>query len=153
MEAKNVTPPTKVCPHCGTQAQTAEKKCPNCGKGYKKRTGLKIFAGICLAGLVLIVGCAVLIGSAAKDVSDEAQKHSITKAQFDAVQQGTTQAALEKQLGTPEDSQEFEQKGFGQNAPQGSSCIYYNEKGKGLFEGSSFQFCFTEEKLDSKNAY
>ena len=56
--------PTKVCPHCGTQAATTEKKCPSCGKGYKRRTGLKIFAGIVLAGLVLIVGCALLIGGA-----------------------------------------------------------------------------------------
>jgi hypothetical protein len=152
MEAQNVTPPTKVCPHCGTQAQTTGKKCPSCGKGYKKRTGLKIFAGLCLLGLVAIVGCAALIGSAANDVQNEADKHAITKAQFDAVEQGTSQSAVEKQLGTPEDSQEFENK-FGKAEPQGSSCIYYNEKGKDLFEGSSFQFCFTERKLDSKNAY
>jgi hypothetical protein len=151
MEAQNVTAPTKVCPHCGTQAQTTSKKCPNCGKGYKKRTGLKIFAGLCLLGLVAIVGCAALISGAADEVQKDQDAHSITKSQFDGIEQGTTQVAVEKQLGTPEDNQEFEQK-FG-GTTQGSSCIYYNEKGKDLFEGSSFQFCFTERKLDSKNAY
>lgn len=153
MEAQNITAPTKVCPHCGTQAQTAGKKCPQCGKKYKKRTGLKIFAGICFVGLLFIVGCAVLIGGAANEIDKQAQEHAISKSQFDAIQQGTSQAAVEKKLGTPEDSQEFEQKGFGKSAPQGSSCVYYNEKGKDLFEGRSFQFCFTNRKLDSKNAY
>lgn len=145
--------PTKVCPHCGTQAATTAKKCPNCGKGYKRRTGLKIFAAIIAAGLVLIVGCAVLVGSAVDDVENEAQQHAITKAQFDSIPQGTSQAEVEKRLGEPEDSQEFEQQSYFKKATQNSSCIYYNEKGKELFEGASFQFCFTEGKLDSKNAY
>ena len=34
-----------------------------------------------------------------------------------------------------------------------SSCIYYPEKGKGIGEGKSFQLCFTNGKLDSKNVY
>lgn len=115
------------------------------------KTVFKVFVGVCLAGLVFIVGCALLIGSAAEDVSDEAQEHAITRAEFDAVQQGTSQADVEKKLGDPDDSQEFEQRFGGQT--QGSSCIYYNEKGKELFEGDSYQFCFTNGKLDSKNVW
>jgi uncharacterized paraquat-inducible protein A len=74
MEAQQpaVTPPTKVCPHCGTQAQTAESKCPNCGKKYKRRTGLKIFAGIVLGLLVLIIGCSALISAGVDEAEDEA---------------------------------------------------------------------------------
>ena len=45
------TAPTKVCPHCGAMAQTTAKKCPNCGKSYKKRTLLKIFVGLCVLGV------------------------------------------------------------------------------------------------------
>lgn len=145
--------PTKVCPHCGAQNQTAASKCPSCGKKYKRRTGLRIFAFIVGGFLLLIVGCAVIIGAGVDEAEEEAQKHAITKAEFDSVQQGTSQSAIENRFGNPEDSQEFEQKGFGESAPQGSSCIYYNEEGKDLFEGNSFQFCFTEQKLDSKNAY
>lgn len=154
--AKPLEAPTKLCPHCGAQSQTLASKCPHCGKGYAKRSGLKVLAGIVAGGLVLIAGCAgcvALIGSGVDEAEDEAQEHAISKAEFDSIEIGTTQAQVEKRLGVPEDSQEFEQKGFGNNAPQGSSCIYYNETGKDLFEGESFQFCFTEEKLDSKNAY
>lgn len=145
--------PTKICPHCGTQAQTADKKCPNCGKKYKKHTGLKIFAAICLAGLVLTVGCALLIGGAVNSVNKEANKHAITKAQFDSIAQGTSEAEVKKTLGDPADRQQFEQQDAFNNQPQGSSCIYYAKKGEDLLGFPSFQFCFTEGNLDSKNAY
>jgi hypothetical protein len=147
------TAPTKVCPHCGAQAQTTESKCPNCGKQYKRRTGLRVFMWIVLGGLVLLVGCSVIIGLGVEEAGKEAQKHAITKAQFDSIKQETSQATVEQRLGVPEDSQEFEQQGVFTKKPQGSSCIYYNEKGKELFEGNFFQFCFTGGKLDGKNAY
>jgi hypothetical protein len=110
-----------------------------------------VLGALCLLVIVAVVGCAVLLGTAAEEVEDEAQEHAISLAQFDSIEQGSTQAAVEQELGKPEDSQAFEQR-FGGRV-EGSSCIYYNEKGKELFEGRSFQFCFTEGKLDSKNAY
>lgn len=66
--------PTKVCPHCGTQSQTTADRCPNCGKGYKKRGLLK---GLAIVGglfLLLIVGCTALLGGAANDVSKEIER-------------------------------------------------------------------------------
>lgn len=147
--------PNKVCPHCGAMNQTVFEKCPSCGKKYKKRSGFKTFAIVAGAGLlvliVAIVGCAALIGVGVEEATDEAQEHAISRAEFNSVEQGTTQGAIEKRFGEPEDSQEFEQKFGGQVT--GSSCIYYNETGQELFEGDSYQFCFTEGRLDSKNAY
>ena len=147
--------PTKVCPHCSAQNQTVLSRCPSCGKKYKKGGAFKTFAivagAIILTFVVAIVGCAALIGAGVDEAEDDAQEHAITRAEFNSVDQGTSQAQIEERLGEPDDSQEFENKFGGQ--VQGSSCIYYNEEGKELFEGASFQFCFTEGKLDSKNAY
>lgn len=115
------------------------------------KTFLKVVLGIIVGGLVLIGGCVAIIGGAVDEAEDEAQEHAITRSEFNSIGQGATQSAVEKQLGDPEDSQEFEQR-FGKKA-QGSSCIYYNEEGQDLFEGESYQLCFTDGKLDSKNVY
>lgn len=156
VESPPVAGPTKVCPHCGTMSQTTAKKCPNCGKGYKKRTALKVFLGICLLGLVGIVGCAALIGGAANEVSkqlDAEQKaHAITRAQYDSLKIGMSESAVTAKLGKdPENKQEFESKSFVGDEPSNSSCIYYNKSG-GSF-GDVYQLCFTEGKLDAKNSY
>src|SRR5262245_10585492 len=148
--------PSKICPHCRAMAQTTDKKCPSCGKKYKKRTGLKIFGAILIAGALLIGGCAALIGGAAnevaKDLDAEQQAHAITKKQFNDLELGMSQAAVVKELGKrPEDRQEFENESFEGEEPDQSSCIYYNRAG-GEF-GDVFQLCFTNDKLDSKNAY
>jgi hypothetical protein len=64
--------PTKVCPHCGTQSQTAADKCPNCGKPYRqKRGGCLKWVGISLLVLVLLIaGCTALIASSGDDNDD-----------------------------------------------------------------------------------
>ena len=44
--------PTKVCPKCSAQNQTADKKCPSCGKKYKKgHTVVKVMLGVVIGGL------------------------------------------------------------------------------------------------------
>jgi hypothetical protein len=156
MEQATFTAPNKVCPHCGAMSQTTEKKCPNCGKGYKKRTVLKVIVGLAVLGLVAMVGCAALIGSAAEEVGNELDaqqnEHAITTKQFKSLDLGTSQSAVIKELGVkPEDKQEFENEGFMSEEPSSSSCIYYNKK-NGEF-GDIFQLCFDEKKLSSKNAY
>lgn len=157
MAAPTAPPPTKVCPNCGAQATTFADKCPHCGKKYKRRRGgtvTKILLGMVLGGLVLIVGCVALLGAGINEAEKEQQKKGITLAEFRSVKQGTPQADVVAQLGEPESAQEFEnQIPELQDAPTRSSCIYYPEKGKPLFEGRSFQLCFDNGKLTSKNAY
>lgn len=118
----------------------------------KKRGGtfLKVVLGVVVGGMVLIGGCAALI---AGGLSEE-ETDGITRAQFTSIAQGTTQSEIEEEYGEPESAQEFEQQiPELQDQPSRSSCIYYPEKGKPIFEGASFQLCFDEGRLTSKNAY
>lgn len=114
----------------------------------------KVMLGVVLGGLVLIVGCVAVLGSAVNEADKEQREQGITIEQFRSVGAGTSQEEVEATLGPPEDAQEFEQ-----NIPEldiqneRSSCIYYPEKGKGIGEGRSFQFCFDNGRLRGKNAY
>jgi hypothetical protein len=133
------------------------------GPGYgqqppKKKGGgstvLKVALGVVLGFTVLIVGCVALIGAGLNEADEEQKKKGITLSQFRSVEQGTTQEEVEAELGEPEDAQEFEQEiPELDTGNQQSSCIYYPEKGKGIGEGRSFQFCFDNGKLTSKNSY
>ncbi len=148
--------PQKVCPHCGATNATLEKRCPTCGKKYKRRTVLKVLAILSGLFVLFLIGIVVLIGAAADSVSDslneEQNAHAITTAKFRSFDLGDTKAAVIKSAGKqPEDKQEFENESFVNEEPSKSSCIYYNKKG-GEF-GDSFQLCFDGNKLTSKNAY
>jgi hypothetical protein len=150
------TAPTKVCSRCGAMAQTTSKKCPNCGKSYKRRTFLKVMLALTIVGLVAIVGCTALIAGTANEIGKELDaqqaEHAISRVQFDGLELGATQESVIADLGKqPEDRQDFESTGVLDDEPQNSSCIYYNVAG-GTF-GDTFQLCFTDGKLDSKNAY
>lgn len=115
---------------------------------------LMITLGVLLGGALLIGGCVAVIGAGVDEADKEQKKKGITLSQFRSVEQGTTQAGVEAELGEPENAQEFEQEiPEIQDQPSKSSCIYYPEKGQGLFEGKSFQFCFDDGKLTGKNAY
>ena len=117
-------------------------------------TVLKVMLGVVLGGLLLIGGCTALIAGGFSEAEKEQQKKGITLKEFRSIEQGSTQGEVEAQLGAPEDAQEFEQEIPELNTgPQQSSCIYYPEKGKPLFEGRSFQLCFDDGKLTSKNSY
>jgi hypothetical protein len=118
----------------------------------KRRGGtfLKVVLGVVIGGTLLIAGCAALIGAGLNST----EKNGITRSEFDSISQGTAQSAIEDKYGKPEDSQQFEQQiPELQNQPSKSSCIYYSEKGKKILEGQSFQLCFDNSKLTSKNAY
>jgi outer membrane protein assembly factor BamE (lipoprotein component of BamABCDE complex) len=137
-------------------SQTSASKCPSCGKGYKKRTGLKIFAAIVAAGLVGIIGCSVLLVGGANEVADELDaeqaKSAITRAQFDALEIGMTQAEVRASTGKPPaDRQSFESEDFLSEEPTTSSCIYYNKAGGEFLD--TYQLCFDDGKLTSKNDY
>jgi hypothetical protein len=155
-ETPPFTAPTKICPHCAAQAQTVAPKCPACGKKYKKkqRVVLKVVLGVFLGFCLLIGGCVAVLGAGVDQAQKENDRAGITAAQFASIEQGTAQADVEAQLGKPQSAQEFEQQIPELQAnPSKSSCIYYPESGKALFEGKSFQLCFDEGKLTSKNAY
>lgn len=159
MPDQEFTPPTKVCPHCGAQSQTTGDRCPNCNKRYRKRgRGVRIAGWGCLGTILGGIAIVVLIGLAISAGVDEAEEEQdrvgITLSEFRSIEQGTSQDEVEELLGQPEDAQEFEQEiPELQSGPSRSSCIYYPERGKPLFEGRSFQFCFDEGRLTSKNAY
>lgn len=117
----------------------------------------KIVLALLLVGTLFIVGCFALVGGAANEVSKELDRPvegGISRSEFRNIEQGTTQRAIERSFGEPADSQEFEQQiPELQDEPSQSSCIYYPEKGKPMLEGASYQLCFDDGKLTSKNAY
>lgn len=115
-----------------------------------------VLGGILTVFVLGIGGCAVLVGTAvnnaANELNAEQKAHAITPAQFNAVQLGATRTAVISELGKPpEDSQEFVTKGVVSQSAISSACIYYNKSG-GNF-GDRYQFCFTNDALDAKNAY
>jgi len=82
----------------------------------------------------------------------DAAASAITKAQFDAVALGTSQADLIKQLGKPPaNPQKFVDRGVLKQADIESTCLYYNEAGKGFQSG--FKFCFPAGTLKTKKAF
>ncbi len=123
---------------------------PPPGKKRRGGTMLKVMLGVFLGGLLLIGGCVAVLGAG---LSSE-ETDGITRSEFNSIRQGTEQSEIEDKYGEPEDAREFEnQIPELQDQPSRSSCIYYPEKGKPILEGQSFQLCFDEGKLTSKNAY
>lgn len=103
---------------------------------------------------MLIVGCVAVIGVGVDSADKDQKKKGITLGQFSAQKAGKSESAVRGELGKPDDAQQFEDAGVeGIADPSKSSCIYYPEKGKGIGDGRSFQLCFTNAKLDSKNVY
>jgi|GEM_PF-2364470 len=115
---------------------------------------LKITLGIILAGVVLIVGCAALLGSAVDDVQDEMDKTAITAQQYSGVQTGTaTREQIEEDFGEPQSSDDVKAEGV-EGIPESDfsqACVYYSRKGE---LASLFQFCFDGDGvLRSKARY
>ena len=119
------------------------------------KTIVKIALGILLGAILLIGGCAVLLGAGAneavKEIDRQQQANSITQQQYRSTKTGTTQKTIEKRFGEPSDAQEFETDIPELDAKSKSSCVYYNRRGGEI--GDIYQFCFDEGKLTSKNSY
>jgi hypothetical protein len=99
-----------------------------------------------------VAGCLAAVNNAVDELNREQAAHAITKAQFDTLALGISRAEVISQLGRePEDVQEFVHQGVLSEAQVNDACIYYNREG-GSF-GDRFQLCFTDDKLDAKNAY
>lgn len=116
------------------------------------KTVLKVTLGILLACVILIGGCAALIGGAANEVQEENDRTAITREQYREVRTGDTKAEVEAELGEPSSDNEFSSEVEGLDKPVGSSCIYYGRKGEVI---AGYQFCFdvNTEKLESKSSF
>lgn len=158
MTAPQMTYPSKVCPNCGTQAQTGSDRCPNCNKKYKRKSPvLKILLGVTLLLILLAAGCAALVGTAANEavnqLNEDQAASAISQETFDGLQIGATRAEVDAAVApaVPQDAQEFTQEGVLDEQQIETSCIYFNREG-GEF-GDIFQLCFDGDTLSSKNAY
>lgn len=115
----------------------------------KKRGAMKtvciVAAGMLLAGTVMIVGCAALIGGAANEVQKESDKTAITPAQYESVGSDDTLDSVKAEFGEPSDQQDMEinmteeEKALIGSGAAGDSCIYYSREGE---LASLYQFCF-----------
>lgn len=116
------------------------------------KTVVKVTLGILLACVILIGGCAALIGGAADNVQKDSDRTAITRAQYRQVHTGDTKSQVESLLGDPSSADEFSTEIDGLDKPVGSSCIYYGRKGELL---AGYQFCFdiNTKKLESKSSF
>jgi hypothetical protein len=149
--SKQVPTPTKVCRGCGTQTETYETNCPNCGRSYgRMSTGalIALIVGGVLAMVVFLGGCAALIVVGVNEAEDEIDETSITRQQFGSIQLGSTRAAVEDELGRPWDREQYDR-------PAGPlSCLYYNDVKASVFDDrSEYEFCFLDGLLVSKRPY
>ena len=110
---------------------------------------------------VAVVGCVAFVGVGVEEGLEEGvdqlekqqDRRAITPAEFRSIEEGMTESEMRARLGPPQSTDTFgnevpkRRRGRGQ-----PKCIYYPEKGKPLFEGDRFQFCFEKGKLTSKKA-
>lgn len=111
---------------------------------------MKTVGKIVLAGIILLVlvigGCAVLIGGAADEMEKEHDRTAITHDEFKSVKKNATREKLEERFGEPSDVQEHEIDGME------STCVYYGVKGGDVMD--DYQFCFGDNgKLESKSKW
>ncbi len=116
-------------------------------------TPLKVALGVGALAVVLVVVVLALTLRPGGGEDESGRTQGITAKQFRAVRPGASEAEIEERFGTAQDRQKFEEELSGREEPESSSCLYYPERGKELDEGRTFQFCFVEEKLDTKNVF
>src|SRR4051794_11148648 len=105
------------------------------------KTVLKVMLGILLACVVLIGGCATLIGAGVDQAQDESDKTAITTEQYQSVKTGsTTRDEIVQRFGEPQSSDSVQAEGVA-GVPESDfqqDCLYYSRKGE---LASLFQFC------------
>jgi hypothetical protein len=158
------TAPVRMCPHCRAQSTTAAPTCPTCGKNFRSSSKWPwVLVAVFVVMAVGFFGCVALVGTAAdravdvadrtlRTLSEEQARHAITRSQFDAVELGTSRADVVDQLGRqPADSQDSLQPGLDGGEAISTGCIYYYRTGATF--GGQYQFCFTDDRLESKNSF
>ena len=111
-------------------------------KGVAHGIGTLIKVGV-LVVIVIVVVAAIGLG---KSASDSQKKSDAVTANIGMISMGMTKDQVISILGTPEDQQHFESQFAGTQST--SDCIYY-----GSLSSTSYQFCFDNGKLTSKNTY
>jgi len=141
-----VPPPTKVCRHCGAQSETFDSNCPNCGRAYKRNTGVIVgIVAACLGSIVLIGGCAALFAAVVDDI--EIDDGAIDQREFESVKVGDAEARIRTRFGDPSDTSEIEDK-------RGRyRCLYYEDEEREFEEDAYFEFCFAHGELFSKRDF
>ena len=110
---------------------------------------LVVLAVLAVLGVGGCVACVAIVGETTDDVGRELerelerefQRHSITKEQYDSAELGTRRESLERRFGPPAD----------ESQTADSTCVTYNRRGGEL--GDTFQLCFRNGRLQSKDAF
>lgn len=109
------------------------------------KTICKVATAIIVAALVLIGGCAALIGAGVDEAQKQNDKTAITAAEFSTIGKGDTLASVKAEFGAPSDAQTYEtdlssdeRELLGTKAG-GFDCIYYGREGS---LADFFQICF-----------
>jgi len=100
--------------------------------------------GVVIGGVLLLGafgGCSLSGNGNGPDLGNESSSDNVA-AHWNEITYGMTKGDVEAILGNPDDSQHMESNGYA------SDCIYY-----GSLMSSSYQFCFENDRLDSKNQY
>jgi hypothetical protein len=68
------TPAQRVCPHCARIAHTDARRCPFCGRGYKRRllTSIALLLVVFAAGI--LGGMAAMVAAVGDRVEDEVDR-------------------------------------------------------------------------------
>jgi hypothetical protein len=119
------------------------------------KTVLKIVLGMILGSVLLIVGCAAVIGGAVKEVQKESDKASITLDDYKSIEVGSSGATLDEviaRFGEPQSQDDTQTSTRIDGLPDaefGMQCVYYNRTGA---LASLFQICFDtdSDRAESK---
>lgn len=109
------------------------------------KTIFKVIVGMIIGATILIVGCAALISSGAKQVQQESDKHAITLHQFHRMHVGMTLTQIRAIAGVHEasaDSFQVDESKIGGTTHSGQHCVYFNQLGHLL---SIYQVCIDND--------
>ena len=134
-----VPPPTRVCRRCAARTETFAAKCPNCGRPYGQLPLWQAIAVAIAAGLLTLGGCGACVIAGVKGVEDELDRYAISRAEYEAVPAGATQAQVERRLWAP----------YLRDRVAGLDCITYNDEGGSVFR-DQYEFCFRDGRLVSR---
>jgi hypothetical protein len=99
-----------------------------------------------LIGLIILIVVIVAIVGIGKKANQDKKQSANVAAHYSQIRMGMSKERVEAILGTPEDPQHFESAFGGTTTTE--DCIYY-----GSLAATSYQFCFTNDRLDAKNTY